>query len=113
MNPLRAGLVSRPQTWLWSSARAHLAGQDDGIVMVAPLLDRSSDFAQFLEAEEDQAAVEAMRRSRSTGRPVGGSDWIKDLATRIRRRVAPGKRGPRAATDKNQDQGDLFHTASP
>lgn len=58
MNPVRARLVARPQDWPWSSARAHLAGRDDGLVTVAPLLERIGDFAQFLadgEAWRDDA----------------------------------------------------------
>jgi len=39
-NPMRAGLVQRPQDWAWSSLRAHLDGRDDGLVTVAPLLER-------------------------------------------------------------------------
>ena len=67
MNPVRAGLVVRADAWPWSSARAHLAGRDDGVVRVAPLLARVPDFAGLLEAAEDEAAVLAIRRSRTTG----------------------------------------------
>ena len=35
MNPVRAGLTRRAQDWPWSSARAHLAGKDDGVTTVA------------------------------------------------------------------------------
>ena len=34
-NPVRAGLVDRPEDYHWSSAAAHLAGQDDRLVKVA------------------------------------------------------------------------------
>jgi len=37
LNPVVAGLVSRPEDWPWSSARAHLAGEDDELAIVAPL----------------------------------------------------------------------------
>ena len=40
LNPARARLVPRPQDWMWSSLRAHLGGRNDGLVTVAPLLDR-------------------------------------------------------------------------
>src|SRR5437868_4973426 len=48
LNPARARLVDRAQEWPWSSVRAHLAGEDDELVDVAPLLDRYGDFAAFL-----------------------------------------------------------------
>ena len=40
LNPVRARLVARAQDWPWSSVRAHLAGEDDGVVRVAPVLER-------------------------------------------------------------------------
>ncbi len=44
MNPVRARLVDDPASWKWSSASAHLAGQDDQLVRVSPLLATGSDF---------------------------------------------------------------------
>ena len=48
LNPVRARLrrASRGD-WPWSSARAHLTGRDDGLVEVAPLLERIGDFVAF------------------------------------------------------------------
>lgn len=40
LNPVRAGLAKRAEDWEWSSVRAHLAGQDDRLVKVRPVLDR-------------------------------------------------------------------------
>ena len=91
MNPVRAGLVVDAQDWPWSSATAHLTGRDDGVVTVAPLLDRIDDFAALLAADEDEAAVTAIRRSRSTGRPVGSADWIRILEADTKRPLAPAK----------------------
>jgi putative transposase len=42
LNPVRVRLAARAEDWLWSSARAHLAGEDDGLVSVRPVLDRAS-----------------------------------------------------------------------
>ena len=40
LNPVRARLVTRAQDWPWSSVRAHLKGEDDGLVRVRPAPDR-------------------------------------------------------------------------
>jgi putative transposase len=48
LNPVRARLVARAEDWPWSSARAHLAGADDNLVIVRPVLDRISCFADLL-----------------------------------------------------------------
>ena len=44
LNPVRARLVSRAEEWPWSSVRAHLAGEDDSLVSVRPVLDRWPTF---------------------------------------------------------------------
>ncbi|HEY2482162.1 MAG TPA: transposase, partial [Caulobacteraceae bacterium] len=59
LNPVRAGLVDRAADWPWSSARAHLSGRDDGVVSVAPALERVGDFAAYLDEAEDARLVEA------------------------------------------------------
>lgn len=113
MNPVRAGLTRQAQDWPWSSARAHLAGQDDGLVTVAPLLDRIGDFAGFLAGPEDGAAVTAIRRSYSTGRPVGAEDWISALEAQTNRPLAAARRGPKPKALAADNVGDLFYTVSP
>jgi putative transposase len=96
LDPVRAGMVQRAWDWPWSSVRAHLAGRDDGVVEVAPVLSRVSGFATFLGAAVDQeAAFEALRRSQTTGRPAGSAQWIADLERSSGRAVAPRKRGPK------------------
>lgn len=94
MNPVRARLVVRPQDWPWSSARAHLAGQDDGLVTVGPLLDRIGDFADFLAAGEDPAAQSALRAAETTGRPLGNAAFVAGLERILGRRLARGRPGP-------------------
>ena len=113
LNPVRAGLTERAADWPWSSTRALLAGKDDGVVTVAPVLEMIPDFAACLEAAEDGAAITALRRSRSTGRPVGATDWLKALEAQAGRPLAAGKRGPKARVDEVAAPGDLFHTVSP
>jgi putative transposase len=97
LNPVRAGLVKRAEDWPWSSVRAHLAAEDDGLVTVAPLLERYGDFAVLVDAgcEADEAGWERLRKAESTGRPVGGEHWIAELERRSGRRLRPAKRGPK------------------
>ncbi|MDF1778318.1 MAG: hypothetical protein P1V13_20000 [Rhizobiaceae bacterium] len=75
LNPVRAGLVKRAEEWPWSSARAHLAGDDNGVVKVAPVLKRVGDFAQFLgEPFDEDAAYAPLRGIQAIGRPVDQED---------------------------------------
>jgi putative transposase len=98
LNPVRAKLARSARDWPWSSARAHLAGADDGLVKVAPLLERTGDFAAFLSGVRgDRAAgilaFEALRAAETTGRPVGAADFVAALGRRLGRNLAPRKRG--------------------
>ncbi|MFA6114594.1 MAG: transposase [Sphingomonas sp.] len=95
MNPVRARLVDRPEDWRWSSAAAHLAGEDDNVVKVGPVLDRTGDFRAFLGDDEDAAAYAALRQSETTGRPLGGPAWIEAIERQTGRTLAPQRRGPK------------------
>ena len=64
LNPVVAGLVSRAEDWPWSSARAHLVGEDDELATVAPLRALIPDFAALLTAPGDPATT-----AQSSGRP--------------------------------------------
>ncbi len=69
LNPVAAGLVSRAEDWPWSSARAHLAGEDDELATVAPLRALIPDFAALLTAPADPATTAQIERApRSDGR---------------------------------------------
>jgi putative transposase len=51
LNPVRAGLVARPEEWKWSSVRAHLSGLDDALVTVRPVLDRVPHLKDLLHMD--------------------------------------------------------------
>ena len=96
LNPVRARLVRRAQDWRWSSARALLDPvRGDGITDVAPVLDRVPDFAGMLAAGEDEDMSVALRRSESTGRPLGSSAFLDRVEEVLGRNPRPGKRGPK------------------
>ena len=95
LNPVRARLCDRAEDWPWSSTRAHLAGENDNLVQVAPLLERLGDFAAFLGTDEDQQASRALRMAETTGRPLGSSEWIANLEDQTGRTLAPQRRGRR------------------
>ena len=100
LNPVRAGLARRARDWRWSSARAHLAGKDDALVQVAPLLELVPDWRAFLAGGLAEDALEAIRRHARTGRPLGSAAFLEALEARLDRALRPGKRGrkPKAQT---------------
>ncbi|MCO5163196.1 MAG: transposase [Mesorhizobium sp.] len=90
LNPVRAGLVKRAEDWPWSSVRAHLAGEGDGLVAVTPVLDRWPGFTTMIETEPTVAEMNSLRKAETSGRPLGSKDWVEGLG------VTMGKRGRKA-----------------
>ena len=93
LGPVCAGLAARPEDWRWSSARAHLGLGDDGLTEVAPLLGRAPDWGALLDAGLAEEESEAIRASESSGRPLGGTLFLRQLAASLGRDVMPRSRG--------------------
>jgi hypothetical protein len=77
--PVRARLAGAAEAWPWSSARAHLAGRDDGLVGGQPLLDQAPDWSAFLAGGLGEDEREALRAGERTGRPLGSAAFIASL----------------------------------
>ncbi len=101
LNPVRAKLARGARDWQWSSARAHLAGKDDGVVRVQPLLDLVPDWKAFLGSGLGAKDLAAIRAHGRTGRPLGGEGFLTRLEVRLGRRLRKAKPGPKpkAAAD--------------
>ena len=93
LNPVRARLVQRPQDRAWSSLRAHLDGCDDGLVTVAPLLDRLGSVTALIDIEPEAVALARLRAAETTGRPLGSDDFVTRLEDLMRRRLRRQKPG--------------------
>jgi putative transposase len=89
LNPVRAKLVRRPEDWPWSSARAHLAGQADGITALEPLITRTGHWRALLDGGLEEAALQAIRRHSRTGHPLGSDGFFETLQRRLGRDVRP------------------------
>lgn len=100
LNPVRAKLVRRARDWRWSSARAHLAGRDDGLVEVAPLLQRVADWPGLLSRGLAEDERDAIRRGERTGRPLGAAAFVARLEKRLGRVLARRKPGPKPSVEK-------------
>ncbi len=97
LNPVRARLVKQARAWRWSSAKAHLAGQDDRLVRVAPLLERVGDWSAFLRGGIEQESLKTIRGHERTGRPLGGVAFLRRLEKKTGRVLAPRKPGRKPA----------------
>ena len=85
MNPVRSKLVKVPEDWPYSSARAHIEGQDDKLVSVRPLLElMASNWRDYLMAEEEDTAK--FQTHERTGRPLGSDAFIATLEKKLGRK---------------------------
>ena len=94
MNPVAAGIVANPGEYRWSSAAAHIAGVNDQLVTVHPLLDMVSDWRGFLTQTDDEELTLFKRHERS-GRPLGEVSFVERLESETQRLLRPAKRGPK------------------
>ena len=95
LNPVRAGLATRPEDWPHSSVRAHLACRTDGLVEPRALLERFGDWRRFLSVDLSPDSADEIRRHERTGRPLGDGSFLERLEATVGRRLRRRKSGPR------------------
>ncbi|MFO1014137.1 MAG: transposase [Caulobacteraceae bacterium] len=88
LNPVRARLALKATDWPWSSVHAHLKAEDDGLVVTAPVLARTPDFAALITGDPDDKAFTAIRAAERTGRPLGPREFVEDLERLLGRPIA-------------------------
>jgi len=96
LNPVRGKLCKFPEGWGWSSARAHLNGTDDQLVDVKPMLERISDWREYLATNDNDVGIEKIREHTKTGRPAGPDEFIAQLESLTGRKLRKEKPGPRS-----------------
>ncbi|MCB1384587.1 MAG: transposase [Nitratireductor sp.] len=95
LNPVRAGLVAKPQDWRWSSVRDHLEGRSWRAFDANAVLERYGDFAAFLGMPERDADYVDLRKAENSGRPLGSKPWVGQLERHLGLRLAPQRPGPK------------------
>ena len=82
LNPVRAGLVALPEEHEWSSARAHLAGQDRLQLLDMDFWRREGGLANWRELLGrpcDEAVCRALRRATYAGQPFGDEAFTEQV----------------------------------
>ncbi len=90
-NPVAANLCESPENWSWSSAGAHLKQKDDALVRVQPMLDRISDWNQYLTRSGSEIALDRIRKHARTGRPLGSLAFVQRLESITGKVLVPNK----------------------
>lgn len=110
LNPVRAGLVSRPGDYHWSS-HAHWMGVRNDRLLTAPAqfwdlgntpFAREAAYADLVQADVGSQIQAALTASTLSGWALGDSGFIEQLQKQTDRRVVQGQAGrPRL---KNMDE---------
>ena len=106
LNPVRAGMVSDPAEFLWSSHRCHAFGKGDDLVSPHAVFDeisrddeeRRKCYRALFKAQIEPATLDFIRGSLNTGWPLGSADFRERLQAMCGRRTAPltpGRKPPR------------------
>ncbi len=93
LNPIKAGIVKKTEDYKWSSAKAHLQGENDILVEVEPLLSIIPDWQELLSGDLSVEEYEILRRHERSGRPLGSDGFMvkmEKLTSRVLRRKKPG-----------------------
>lgn len=98
--PVMAGIAPQVDSYLWSSARAHVKGREDKLLTPEkPLLHFVPDWPAFLgEAGALSVRDETIERHLQTGRPRGNDHFLDAVENMIGRPVRPQKPGRRSVT---------------
>jgi len=101
LNPVRAGVVTEPESYYWSSATAHIRGNDDSGLLDMETWARcwtAGDWRDYLNAACTPDELQKIRRSTHTGRPLGSVEFVRRLEGELNRSLEPNKGGrPRKA----------------
>jgi len=83
-NPVRAGIVKRPEDYPYSSAKAHILGRRDRLLK-EPLFDKGdiNEYRSFIRSEEDGKITEEIRKQTRLGKPLGDAGFVKTLSERL------------------------------
>ncbi len=102
-NPVVARLCRHPQEWPWSSAAAHIAGMDDELVRVKPMLDRVDDWQAYLsDANEHHDVHEHIELHTRTGRPLGEAGFTLMLETMTGKSLVPKRSGRKSGRESSE-----------
>jgi putative transposase len=92
--PVRARLAAYPELWPWSSVRAHLSAEDDGLVSLRPVLELRPRFRAFIDLSmAEQRSLEGFDGKGMNGRPMGDASFIDTVEATTGRNVRPGRPG--------------------
>jgi putative transposase len=99
-NPVRAGLVKKPEYYLYSSAKTHILGVNNPLLKES-LFDKteSNEYRRLMKID-DKVILEEIRRQTRLGRPLGNRGFLETLSAKLDRSLVFRPKGrPRKKND--------------
>jgi putative transposase len=101
LNPVRAGIVARPEQYRWSSYAANAGGEDNCIVKphdeyvnLGPTLPRRREaYRSLFDAEFTSDELNRIRNCTQSGTPMGRESFKERIEKTLSRKVGSEKRG--------------------
>ena len=101
LNPVRAGMVTDPAHYRWSSYRHNGLGQADDRLVAHPLYqslgldadERRASYRALFRAELDDDAISDIRLALTQSQPLGDDRFAERICARVGVRRANAKRG--------------------
>ena len=101
LNPVRAGIVTHPDEYPWSSYRAHAHGQADTLIRNHSLYlalgesdsVRQEAYRELFKVQLDSATVNLIRESTNKSWALGSERFRKEIEAALQRRARPLPRG--------------------
>jgi putative transposase len=113
LNPVRAGMVSDPGEYWWSSYRANALGKVDAILSPHPLfpalsaddISRQQRYRDLFRTALDDAPLADLRMALNQNQPIGNSRFYAEIEVMTGQRRELRKRGrPRKKIDNESPQ---------
>lgn len=91
--PVRAGIVRLPWRYQWSSASAHVSGEDDRLVRGKPMLTGVRNWTELVSQRVTKADARLLEQHTRTGRPFGDRRFVAKLERILGRSLTPRRPG--------------------
>lgn len=110
LNPVRAGLVSHPGDYTWSSHLHYAAGRPDGLITVHPSFlslgntpaERQEAFRALFLEELDQKTLAEIRAAVNAGCALGSESFLSTMETTLGRPLRPPRLGRPAKISEDE-----------
>jgi putative transposase len=104
LNPVRAGMVTYPSSYLWSSHAANSGMRSDPFIVEHPVfraladepVTRHAAYRGLFEGTMDEPLLNAIREATNAGYPLVSESFLQLVAPRLGLQTGPRKPGPAA-----------------